>query len=721
MKNKIFEILFNRRSEFAVWSVILGVPLGYFWWNFGRYNGPAFLDDELGYLVNAIFLSGHKIDGASSYHAGYSLLLAPLFLLFDDTSIIWQGAMLINSILFGVSFYFVNRLIVSWDHEISACKRALVILLVSLYPTWVTMSGYVFTTPAFVALFMGSLISLISALKKDGKGLYLFTIWIGLLYWIHPIALAAAGASTIALGAWLIRKRKSFLIYFSHIVGCVGLIALYKYVLHPALSNAMTPEGYQANSHYPSTSIIIEKMQGIQFWWRIGMDLIGEVSYFLVSTLGVALFGSYHVTQQIIRRDESEKWKAYVGIYFLGALLGVIFMGAINFSLIETHEKRIDEWIHGRYLDSVCMPILTISLLVFIGSDWRKRFSLLSTCLSLVILGACIIYLIYENYPPNEYYSMMTVASFWPQYAFPELQSVGLLMLVGAVGIVLTYTVGRVALALGVPLIFMMSLPSQEKAHWEMLGSFNAMPTALVEIIRANVPPGTDISFDSVSLSDNPSQFHKERLSVYKYYLYDYRYRRVSKKGWSEDSSDLILTYWPSNYVDIGIEVARETRSGLSLMKKKSVPDFDISEDTPAYGVIIKDSGSELIAERATITAGELIKMTQVGKFLKDSLFSENQAGYLFFGPYIELGKGDYKLTLFGDFAEAHSAVLDVVGSSGEGTFFGAKFSGKDCSQGAIDFEFSLPEDVSNLEIRLHVSDKDIVSFNRYVIEKKRF
>ena len=62
-------------------------------------SGPAYQQDEIGYLVNGAFFAGHVIDGFSSYHAGYSILLAPLFAIFDDPGLIWKGVLLVNALL----------------------------------------------------------------------------------------------------------------------------------------------------------------------------------------------------------------------------------------------------------------------------------------------------------------------------------------------------------------------------------------------------------------------------------------------------------------------------------------------------------------------------------------------------------------------------------------------------------------------------------------------
>src|SRR5437588_10572816 len=66
-------------------------------------SGPAYLRDEIGYLANAAFLAGYRIDAASSFHAGYSLLIAPAFLL-SEPKLVWKAVLAINAILWAANF-----------------------------------------------------------------------------------------------------------------------------------------------------------------------------------------------------------------------------------------------------------------------------------------------------------------------------------------------------------------------------------------------------------------------------------------------------------------------------------------------------------------------------------------------------------------------------------------------------------------------------------------
>jgi len=716
MKNKKSKSIVNGATPLPIWFIIFGVPIGYFWWNFGKYNGPGFLDDEISYFANAIFLSGRQVDGGSSYHAGFSLLLTPLFWLFDDAFTIWQGLVFINSCLWGITFYALNRLIASWDDKVSVSRRATVLLLVSLYPTWLTMSGYAFPTSIFVALFMVGSILFINALRTSGRRMYLFTVCVGGLYWIHPIGLAAVGVSIGALVVWAFYDRKLLPVCFFHAAGSVALVLLYKYVMHPALLDAMTPEGYSPMTHYPNILSIVQKLKLGKFWMHVGVNALGQLSYFLVGTLGVALFGVYSIVRNV-RAGARNSWKIYVGGYFVGTLVGVILIGAVNFSLLDPTHKRLDQWMYGRYLDCVCIPILAISLLSYMNASWRRRINLAPLCLLVVVLSGCIFYAIDDGYFLGKYNTISNVAAFWPQYIFPEVKELGLLMLVGVMGISFVYILGAVGFCLLAAITFVMSAAFQSDYHNKMLAASSAKPTALLDLVRENYAPGSYISFDWDSLEGKAS-FHKQRMILYKFYFHNYHYRRVAIEGWAVDPSDIILTYDPVKYSDIGVEVAREARSTLYLLKKKSGSGAKEWEARFTSGVILKDNTNDSVLERLTCQAHELIDMSAVGEFVGGRLLSSNKVGYLFFGPYINLGKGKYKITIYGEFNEASSATLDIVASAGRQSFSKRNLLDLEGPSEALSLDFYLPQDISNLEIRLRVTDKDRAVFDKYVIEK---
>jgi len=270
----------------------------------------------------------------------------------------------------------------------------------------------------------------------------------------------------------------------------------------------------------------------------------------------------------------------------IGALLGVVLIGAINFSLINPELQRSDHWIYGRYLDSVSIPVLAIGILALIKRDWREDFVLISIGSLMLILTGCIIYVVHRNCPPVVYSEIVNIPAFWPQYFFPSVKSVCVWLLLSAPVILLIYMGRVIGFCLSMAIIFTVGLLCQTTYHENALESRSA-PTAIVDIIKENYSLGSCVSFDLDS-SEGKLPIFKGRISLYKYYLYDYCYQRVSKKGWRADCSDLILTYDPSKYTDIGIEIARESRYGLSLVKKKSNHVLKISRTMPVHGIILK-------------------------------------------------------------------------------------------------------------------------------------
>lgn len=131
---------------------LLPIVIGVVYWAMSRgFPGPAYQQDEIGYLVNGAFFAGHVSDGYSSYFAGYSLLLAPLFALLGDPAHIWQGVMVVNAILWAGAFFLLARLLEVLAPDCSPGRRFGALALAAVYPAWPVMAGYAFSQSAFLS------------------------------------------------------------------------------------------------------------------------------------------------------------------------------------------------------------------------------------------------------------------------------------------------------------------------------------------------------------------------------------------------------------------------------------------------------------------------------------------------------------------------------------------------------------------------------------------
>lgn len=694
------------------WLLILGFPIAY--WLYGRsYGGPAYLADEIGYLSNAIFLAGYLVDGASSYHAGYSFLLAPLFRFLPDTSSIWAGAMLLNALLWMTSFYFIDRLTVAWWPSATQVNRILILLFVGSYPAWVTMAGYVFTTSAFVTLFLAGLVAFVSIKENNYKSFFPFTLSVTLLYWIHPTGLGVAGASIIVVSIWSIRTR-SYRILLFHSIGVAVLILAYKNGIHPWLADAMTPAGYRPNTHYPEPSQVFARVGEINYWIVFGTKTIGQISYLIVGSFGLALFGFANLVGRAKRLLLSERPELSdaAGIYAIISLLGVIAIGAIGGSPF-----RVDHWIYGRYLDGVSMPLIAVGAMSLLELRGRTRISL-SFCAVCIVVGAG--FLIESQYLATQPNNLVNTPSFWPQYVVPQVDIVRWMALGAAVIAAVAIGGKYVTLFAAFSSLVVCSI-NQSQWHRQILNG-HSKPSSIVDVIRTKYAPGTCIGFDNkfqawMSLFSQ----ERERFELYKYYFYDYLYRRISIDEWRNGCEGPLLSYNPQQFIGSATEsvIARENASGLFLVVKNDMSVADIPADILSRGDVSFASTRDdpcLLAGCFAIKADELARFSQVGAVRDGRLSSNGKSGYLFYGPYRTLDKGSYYLIMRGEFLVGDAAVVDVASDQGRRIYYEGKLCHGGCLFGKVVVPFELKEKATGLEIRLRVGDGDQVSIDGYEI-----
>ena len=103
-------------------------------------------------------------------------------------------------------------------------------------------------------------------------------------------------------------------------------------------------------------------------------------------------------------------------------------------------------------------------------------------------------------------------------------------------------------------------------------------------------------------------------------------------------------------------------------------------------------------------------------------LQTSGKAGFLVFGPYIEITPGTYRLVAKGKLSGEIKplAVIDVIAHKGEKTFVSRPIYGDDPVVegviGAIIFE--VPRAVSDAEFRIQVQEQTVGAFNGYELTR---
>ena len=117
-----------------------------------------------------------------------------------------------------------------------------------------------------------------------------------------------------------------------------------------------------------------------------------------------------------------------------------------------------------------------------------------------------------------------------------------------------------------------------------------------------------------------------------------------------------------------------------------------------------------------TLKANQIALLSQVGVLHNNQLSSNGKSGYLFYGPYVWLGKGTYSLILNGNFQTRNSAVIDIHSNKSARTYYQKKICNPQCLSNKLVIPFKLKENVSDLEIRLYVNATDKLTIFDYKI-----
>jgi hypothetical protein len=531
-------------------------------------SGPAYLEDEIGYLANAAFFAGHIIDAASSYHAGYSLFIAPLFLL-SDPFIVWKGVLAVNAILWAASFAILHAILRRLLPNAAGSNLLTATVVSALYPAWIVSSGYAFATPAFVLVFLASILALFFWRKDNPLSLLPHSALAGFLYWVHPTGAAVALASLLAISfeAWRARDARAVGL---HIIVVVALAVGYKAGIHHWIAASMTPPGYAPHSHYPSLISALRTVFTGHGAAVFAALLIGQFAYFIVGSFGMAFAGmAFCIARFVNARAAADDNTRAIYFYIGVAPVGIMALGAMSF-FQWTHFEG-DFWIYGRYLEGAILPLLAVGFATFRAD---KRLALAA----IFLLAAGL--LLDRMAEPGITHNIVNTAAFWPQYL---ASGSGFLvwMLIGAVALVAVAWYGKgLAIALTV-LALPLSLFHQILWHDRILAEFST-PSSLVDMVRDNFPPGTCVGFDP-ALPAGTTLFQTERHHLNSFYLFNYRYRRMSPAEWLAQCNGPFLTYDASALLASGHArpVAREIKSNLILVQRSDGPTLKLPKPVP--------------------------------------------------------------------------------------------------------------------------------------------
>lgn len=347
-------------------------------WASWRIGGPSVVYDEAGYLGNARWLAGGAtwdMPTSPAYAAGYSLLLAPVMVVFDSPDAQWRAVLVVNAMLLASLF----PVLVAVATKVLGARRRPALIgaaLGAMAPAVVAAGVSAIAENLVLPLVALSVLAAWAMVQRPDGGSagwpYGYGLTIAALVTTHPRFTAVVAIAAIAL---VVAVRRGVVTRRVALVNGASLavLALLGRMLNAAVVSARWTE--------------VEKLQGyprrwLKFaqqpngWGELALSVIGQAWYLAVGTLGLAVVGLLAAWRATRIDADPTASRAPVPDdrprrFALGVTLAsaaAVFATSVVF--FAQNQFRADHWVYGRHNDSFSPLWILLAVTALLG--WRS-------------------------------------------------------------------------------------------------------------------------------------------------------------------------------------------------------------------------------------------------------------------------------------------------------------------------------------------------------------
>ena len=345
--------------------------------------------DEGSYLLNAAAIVGKLKYSAllSDYSSGYSLLLAPAFLLFSDLDRIYRCVLVINALAMMATPIAIFRLTTLLYPRLDSRWHVLAAAAAGFYGDVLALGQFALSENVLVPLYAWTLAFAAMALLREQRRIrssILGGICAGSLLLVHarggPMALAILVAATLPC-IWRRELRPA--------ISLLWISAL-------AVAAAHLPLEYLAGKsagHYPfasSMSQIIARVLPASAWFDAFRNLLGATAYAAIASMGMVILALRPAARTLLRTWRTSRQVDANGAIWLACLLGT-FGCILTTAIWFTPPARLDHIIYGRYVLPTIVPLIGLGALSLALPPRERLVEIawaLSTSLTLLVLIA---------------------------------------------------------------------------------------------------------------------------------------------------------------------------------------------------------------------------------------------------------------------------------------------------------------------------------------------
>jgi hypothetical protein len=376
------------RYKYAiVFYVLLIIYAGY---SIGKAYGFTYFPDEFGYWAYAARVAGYDwsdIASLGSYYSyGYSLVLFPIFVLFNNSVTAYRVAVGLNFLLIGLSFIGLSNL----GRRFCALNddESYIMAAVAMFYPPILFYGKSTMVEVLLAAVFILICVLMYAYIDNGKPLVLAGLVLCLVY-IHFVHMRAVGifiAGIITLIVYFAIEKKKTKQLLATICGAAVIL-----LLGFAIKEAVTHSVYKGDTSVSDINDYAGQLYKIKYiFTKEGIKdfiegLSGKILYMGLSTFGLAWFGIVYSIKKIVNIKKSEH--NVVHIFILISTIAELVISTI-YNILPA---RVDSVVYGRYHEFVFPILIMLGLCELI--DMKSKVKTILTVVIVVIIEAVLTYL----------------------------------------------------------------------------------------------------------------------------------------------------------------------------------------------------------------------------------------------------------------------------------------------------------------------------------------
>ncbi len=391
------KIIFNLSAVL----LIMGVTL----YDIKNLDMITVLNDEFGYWSNAALIAGNDwrplMAETPYYSLGYSLLLAPLFLFFEDYAILYKSAIALNALLL-VAAYFCAKYIAANLLNIKDEVIKFSISIISVLSGTVIFQSHVAWSETLLTFLMWASVALMVSIEKKnspGKVLPLSVLCIYMLV-VHQRTMVCMAICSVCVIVILVGEKRNKKQIFLFLSALAIVYLAYKWVKSVQISQFY---GNSAASNLNNVGV------ADQFLLNILTRLITNLKPFFSSFMGkitVSLFMTYFTLpiaayQYVCNGIRYIKTKEKPEYFWTNTyIIFSLFCMLTATSLQVMGDSRKDLVVYTRYFDYTLGPVIMLGIYGLLSGNRKQKRLFAETYLIYGILA----YKAFEEIKKSESY-----------------------------------------------------------------------------------------------------------------------------------------------------------------------------------------------------------------------------------------------------------------------------------------------------------------------------